>query len=53
MIFPQWPEFIVDFNVFVIAMCPKLYENYAFLRISKLDSSKSDRQGAGNFFLFS
>ena len=57
MIFPRWPEFIVDFNVFVIAMYPELYENYIFLCIPKLPhyiSSESDCQGAGNFyFLFS
>ena len=54
MIFPQWPEFIVDFNVFVIAAYPELYKNYVFSRIPELDSSDSDRQGAGNFFfLFS
>ena len=51
MIFPRWPEFIVDFNVFVMATYPKLYENYVFLRIPKLDSSESDRQGA-KIFLF-
>ena len=50
MIFPRWPEFIVDFNVFVIAAYPELYENYVFLHIPELDSSESDRQGAGNFF---
>ena len=52
MIFPQWPEFIVDFNVFVITAYPKLYENYVFSRIPELDSSESDRQGVGNFFFF-
>ena len=52
MIFPQWPEFIVDFNVFVITAYPELYENYVFSRIPKLDSSKSDCQGAGNFFFY-
>ena len=51
MIFPRWPEFIVDFNVFVIAAYPKLYENYVFSCIPELDSSESDHQGAGNFFL--
>ena len=50
MIFPRWPEFIVDFNVFVIAPYPKLYENYVFSHIPKLDSSESDRQGAKFFF---
>ena len=50
MIFPRWPEFIVDFNVFVIVAYPELYENYIFLCIPKLDSSKSDCQGAGKFF---
>ena len=53
MIFPRWPEFIVDFNVFVIAAYPELYENYVFSRIPKLDSSESDHQGAKFFFLFS
>ena len=52
MIFPRWPEFIVDFNVFVIAAYPELYENYVFLRIPELDSSESDRQGAVKFFFF-
>ena len=50
VIFPQWPEFIVDFNVFVIATYPELYENYVFSCIPELDSSRSDRQGAGIFF---
>ena len=50
MIFPQWPEFIVDFNVFVIATYAKLYKNYVFLHIPELDSSESDHQGAGKFF---
>ena len=57
VIFPRWPEFIVDFNVFVIAAYPELYKNYVFSRIPELlryVSSKSDRQGAGKFFfLFS
>ena len=57
VIFPRWPEFIVDFNVFVIAAYPELYENYVFSRIPELPhyvSSKNDCQGAGNFFfLFS
>ena len=55
MIFPRWREFIVDFNVFVIAAYPELYENYIFLHIPELDSSKSDHQGARKilFFLFS
>ena len=53
MILPQWPEFIVDFNVFVIAAYPELYENYVFSHIPELDSSESDRQGSENFFLFS
>ena len=52
MIFPRWPEFIVDFNVFVIAMYPELYENSFFSRIPELDSSESDRQGAGKFFFY-
>ena len=52
MIFPRWPEFIVDFNVFVIAAYPKLYENYIFSLIPELDSSESDRQEAGKFFFF-
>ena len=52
MIFPRWPEFIVDFNVFVITAYPELYENYVFSRIPKLDSSESDCQGAGKFFFF-
>ena len=52
VIFPRWPEFIVDFNVFVIAVYPELYKNYVFSCIPKLDSSKSDRQGAGNFLFF-
>ena len=52
MIFPQWPEFIVDFNVFVITAYPELYENYVFSRIPELDSSKSDHQGAGNFYFY-
>ena len=50
MIFPRCPEFIVDFNVFVITAYPKLYENYVFSRIPEQDSFKSDRQGAGKFF---
>ena len=53
MIFPQWPEFIVDFNVFVIAAYPELYKNYVFSHIPKLPhyvSSESDCQGAENFF---
>ena len=52
MIFPRWPEFIVDFNVFVIAAYPELYENYIFSRIPELDSSKSDRQGTEIFFFY-
>ena len=34
----------------MIAAYPKQYENYVFLHIPELDSSESDRQGAGNFF---
>ena len=52
MIFPRWPEFIVDLYVFVIAVHPELYENYVFLRIPELDSSKSDCQGPEIFFFF-
>ena len=52
MIFPRWPEFIVDFNVFVIAAYPELYKNYVFSHIPELDSSKSDCQGARNFFFY-
>ena len=39
--------------MFLIAAYPKLYENYVFSCIPELlhnVSSKSDRQGAGNFF---
>ena len=50
VIFPRWPEFIVDFNVFVIATYPELYENYIFSRIPELDSSENDRQGPEIFF---
>ena len=53
MIFPRWPEFIVDFNVFVIAVhLPNYTKNYVFSRIPQLDSSESDRQGARKIFFF-
>ena len=50
MIFPRWPEFIVDFNVFVIAGIPNYTKITFFSHIPELDSSESDRQEAGNFF---
>ena len=55
VIFPRWPEFIVDFYVFVIAAYPELYENYVFSHIPELPhyvSSESDRQGAEIFFFY-
>ena len=36
MIFPLWIEFMVDFHVFLIAIIPELYKNYAFLCIPEL-----------------
>ena len=56
MIFPRWPEFIVDFNVFVIAAYPELYENYIFFVYSRttLLVPKVTARGPENFyFLFS
>ena len=54
VIFPQWPEFIVDFNVFVIAAYPELYENYVFSCIPELPhyvDSKVTARGPEIFFL--
>ena len=54
MIFPRWPEFIVDFNVFVIAAYPKLYENYVFLCIPRttLLVLEVTARGPENFLFF-
>ena len=54
MIFPRWPEFIVDFNVFVIAAYPKLYENYIFFVYSRTTSlvPKVTARGPENFFFY-
>ena len=54
MIFPQWPEFIVDFNVFVITAYPKLYKNYVFSCFPKLPQlvPKVTARGSENFFFF-
>ena len=52
MIFPRWPEFIVDFNVFVIATYPELYKNYVFCVFPNYIVLKVTARGPEIFFFF-